>query len=264
MVTELERGGKLTPALRIIPNLPDPSTRELVSALSVIKMDDLKTGIDSVAQKDVRDNAVEFSAELARTLPPVSGSGAQLLGSYQEMIERIAYERLRTGQDTNGADAAESAYRALLGHYEFDGTLRVPAGVNPGLVRRGLDIRLSDAVLPAMTVADVPMDITGGYNGPESLAAWRDLVENNAVWYTAADDRSAQLWVRGMNGALYRVTQGGQQVAFSFDDLTAASPPRVAPERTGEARRGGLRNPAIIERMRQETGAIERSIEGAQ
>jgi hypothetical protein len=262
VMTELERDGKLTPAMRIIPNLPDPSTREIVSALSVVKMDDLKTGIDGTMQRDVREGAVEYASELARSLPPVSGSGAQLLSSYQDMIERVAYERLRTGADTNGADAAEAAYRMLLGHYQFDETLRMPANVSPRQIRGALEHRIERQVLPGFTAADVPVDMLGVYREGEALEQWRNLVENNAVWYTAPDDQTAQLWVRGQNGVLYRVTSGGRQVSYSFDDLSTVTPAERMMPRTGSERRGGLRNPAIIERMRRDTEAIERSIEG--
>jgi hypothetical protein len=261
VMNELMRAGKLSPALMIIPNLPNAAARETVSALAAMKMDELKTGIDSTSQRDVREGAVEYAAELARSLPPVSGSGAALLSSYQDMIERIAYERLRTGVDKSGSAASEGAFRMLLGHYQFDGTLRLPAGESPGQIRGALQHRLDRTLLPALTEADVPGDLTGAYRPDEALAQWRDLVGTNAVWYTAQDDRSAQLWARGQNGVLYRVTQGGRQVTYTFDELRAVTPQVLMQERTGADRRGGLRNPAIIERMRAETEAIRRQVE---
>lgn len=264
VMNELMQAGKLSPALMIIPNLPNAATREIVSALSAMKMDDLKVGIDGTMQRDVRAAAIDFAAELARTLPPVSGSGAALLSSYQDMIERIAYERLRTGADRSGSAAAQSAARMLLGHYQFDGTLRLPAEVSPRAIRSALSHRMSRDVLPGFTAADVPMDLTGAYRPEEALTQWRDLVQRNAVWYTAQDDQSAQLWVRGHNGVLYRVLRDGQQVSFTFDNLSAVTPAVLSAPRTGADRRGGLRNPAIIERMRRETEAIERSIEGTE
>lgn len=264
VMNELMAEGKLSPALMIIPNLPNAATREIVSALSAMKMDDLKVGIEGTMQRDVREGAVDFAAELARTLPPVSTSGAALLSSYQDMIERIAYERLRTGADRSGSAAAQSAARMLLGHYQFDGTLRLPAEVSPRAIRSALSHRMSRDVLPGFTAADVPMDLTGAYRPEEALTQWRDLVQRNAVWYTAQDDQSAQLWVRGHNGVLYRVLRDGQQVSFTFDNLSAVTPAVLSAPRTGDDRRGGLRNPAIIERMRRETEAIERSIEGTE
>jgi hypothetical protein len=227
VMTELMAAGKLSPALMIIPNLPNAGAREIVSALSAMKMDDLKVGIDGSMQRDVREGAVDYAAELARTLPPVSGSGAALLGSYQDMIERIAYERLRTGQDRSGSAAAESAYKLLLGHYQFDGTLRVPANVNARQMRSALRHRLDRDVVPGFGGGDVPADLTTAYRPEEALEQWRNLVANNAVWYTTPDDQSAQLWVQGSNGVLYRVTQGGQQVTYTFDNLSAVTPQQL-------------------------------------
>ena len=240
VMSELERAGKLTPALRIIPNLPNAAAREMVSALSVVKMDDLKTGIDPKLQREAKEQAVLSASELARTLPPVSGSGAALLSSYQDMIERIAYERLRTGQDSDGTAAAENAAKLLLGHYQFDGQLRMPATVNARRIRSTLSSRIDSAVLPSLTATDVPMDLTRAYKPDEALAQWRDLVATNAVWYTSPDDQSLQLWVRGQNGVLYRVKQSGQQVSFSFDDLTTVQPvpARPRPDAAGRIQQG--------------------------
>ena len=240
VMSELERAGKLTPALRIIPNLPNAAAREMVSALSVVKMDDLKTGIDPKLQREAKEQAVLSASGLARTLPPVSGSGAALLSSYQDMIERIAYERLRTGQDSDGTAAAENAAKLLWGHYQFDGQLRMPATVNARRIRSTLSSRIDSAVLPSLTATDVPMDLTRAYKPDEALAQWRDLVATNAVWYTSPDDQSLQLWVRGQNGVLYRVKQSGQQVSFSFDDLTTVQPvpARPRPDAAGRIQQG--------------------------
>jgi hypothetical protein len=219
VMAELEQAGKLTPALRIIPNLPSFAAREMVSRLSTIKMDDLKTGVATDVQKDVRVSSVDYALELSQTLPPVSNSGAVLLSSYQDMIERIAYERFKTGADRSGSAAAKSAFKILLGHYQFDGTLRLPASVNARQIKSGLSRGLDRDVLPSLSAADVPDDATGAYNDAEKLSQWRDLVRSNAVWYTNSDDDAVQLWVRGDNNILYRVQHGGKQVELTFDKL---------------------------------------------
>ena len=257
VMNELMQAGRLPPALMIIPNLPNAASREIVSRLSVMKMDDLKAGVDPKAQSDARAAAVEGASSLARTLPPVSGSGAALLGSYQEMIERIAYERLRTGQDSNGAAAAESATKILLGHYQFEDQLRLPSNVNPRQIRNALSNRLERAVVPGLSVADVPADLTGAYLPEEALIQWRDLVARNGVWYTAPDDASAQLWVRGDNGVLYRVNSGGRQVTATFDELTAITPQQMQePHNRGRAAQRRFR-----EQLARETEAIRRQVE---
>jgi hypothetical protein len=220
-------------------------------------MDDLKTGIDSTSQRDVREGAVEYAANLARSLPPVSGSGAALLGSYQDMIERIAYERLRTGMDKSGAAAAESAYKVLLGHYQFDGTMRLPANANASQIKSALNFRMDKEIVPSLTSSDVPIDLTRAYKPDEALAQWRDLVANNAVWYTSPDDQSLQLWARGQNGVLYRVQQGGKQITLAFDNLTAVTPAQLRePHNRGRA---GQRR--VREQMARETDRIRQQVE---
>ena len=256
-MNELMVAGKLPPALMIIPNLPNAAARETVSRLSVIKMDDLKVGVDPTLQHDVKAGAVEAAGTLARTLPPTSSTGVALLNSYQDMIERIAYERLRTGQDSNGTAAAENAAKMLLGHYQFEGQLRLPATANPRQINRALSHRLERTVVPGLTAADVPTDLTRAYRPDEALAQWRDIVATNGVWYTAQDDASAQLWVRGQNGVLYRVKQGGQQVTATFDELSAVTPRQLMePHNRGQAAQRRFR-----EQLARETDEIRRRVE---
>lgn len=257
VMNELMRSEKLPAAMMIIPNLPNAGAREIVSRLSVMKMDDLKTGIDSSLQRDVREGAVSYASELARTLPPVSNSGAALLGSYQDMIERIAYERLRTGQDKSGSAAAESAFKMLLGHYQFDDQLRLPANASVGQTRSALSFRMDKDVVPGLTSADVPADLSRAYKPEEALVQWRDLVATNGVWYTAPDDNSVQLWVRGTNGVLYRVTRGGQQVSYTFDNLSAVTPAQLSePHNRGRAAQRRFR-----EQLNRETQELRQRVE---
>jgi len=233
VMNELMKAEKLTPALMIIPNLPSASARETVSALAPIKMDDLKTGINLDDQKRVREQAVEHAATLARTFPPISGSGYVLLNAYQDMIEKIAYERLRTGQDKNGAVAAESAYKMLLGHFDFEDTMRLPKGIDGSAVRKRLDRELAKAVPDSLTQADVPENLVRAYKPEESLALWRDTVQSKAVWYTNKENTGVELWARGANGELYRVKRGGQQVGYSFTDLSKPEPETARGSYTG-------------------------------
>jgi hypothetical protein len=257
VMNELMVAGKLPPALMIIPNLPNAAARETVSRLSVIKMDDLKVGVDPTLQRDAKAGAVEAAGLLARTLPPTSSTGVALLNSYQDMIERIAYERLRTGQDSNGTAAAENAAKMLLGHYQFDGQLRLPATANPRQINGALSHRLERTVVPGLTAADVPPDLTRAYRPDEALAQWRDLVATNGVWYTGQDDASVQLWVRGQNGALYRVKQGGQQVTATFDELAAVTLKQLMePHNRGQAAQRRFR-----EQLARETEEIRRRVE---
>jgi hypothetical protein len=254
---ELERAGKLTPALRIIPNLPSAATRETVAALSFMKMDDLKVGVDSTAQRDVREGAESYASELARTLPPVSGSGAGLLSSYQDMIERIAYERLQRGHDKSGAAAAESAFKMLLGHYQFDDQLRLPANLNARQIRGALAFSLDKTVVPSLTSVDVPEDLKGARTPEEALAEWRDLVATNAVWYTNPDDNKAQLWARGNQNVLYRVNKNGKQIELPFDDLAAVTPAQLSePHNRGRAAQRRFR-----EQLSRETDRIRQQVE---
>jgi hypothetical protein len=221
VMKELMQAGKLPPALMIIPNLDSYASRELVSALSVIKMEDLKTGLDGDQQRQAREGAVAGVAELALSIPQITGSSAALLSSYQDMIERIALRRMQQVMDTNGVDAAENATKTLLGKYQFVDGMRLPAGVNAGQIQNAGVDRVQRVVLPALTADDVPGYNPGVYRAEDALLQWRNLISKNAVWRTAADDKTLQLWARGEDEVLYQVKQGGKPVQFTFDDLTA-------------------------------------------
>jgi hypothetical protein len=261
VMNELMQAEKLSPALMIIPNLPDPAAREMVSALSTIKIEDLKVGLDPNEVRRIKEGAVEGASTLATSMPPIPGNGYVTLNSYQDMIERIAYERLRTGQDKSGTAAAESAARILLGHYQFEDGLRMPANVDASAIQRGLRVKRVRDVPQSMAISDVPTDLTGIYDDEAALLQWQEIVRSRGRWITSQDDQRAELWATGDDGQLFRVTQGGQQVSFGWDDIGREAVQAVQP-RTGADRRGGLRNPAIIERMRRDTEALERSIEG--
>ena len=235
VMDELVRSDKnIPPAFMIIPSLTDPAAREHVSALSVVDKNELKGTIETQDVRAIGDAARKYAADLARTMPPVSASGIRLVASYQDMIERIAFERMRTGQSTNASSAAEAGYTLLLNNFELDGNIRVPTGTDIRAVRKNADVRLSTEVTENLQQSDVPPDISRAYTPAEALEQWRGIVRSNNVWYSNSDNTGLDLWARGDDGVLYRVKQNGVQVSYSFDEL------KREPEIVKRARAGNI------------------------
>lgn len=263
VMDELVRSDKnIPPAFMIIPSLTDPAAREHVSALSVVDKNELKGTIETQDVRAIGDAARKYAADLARTMPPVGASGIRLVASYQDMIERIAFERMRTGKATNANDAAKAGYALLLGNFELDGNIRVPTGTDMRAVRKNADVRLSTEVTKNLQVSDVPADITRAYQPAEALEQWRGTVQSNGVWYANSDNTGLDLWVRGQNGVLYRVKQNGVQVSYSFDELKR-EPEIVKRARTGNIQPDDLElaratgDMRLYERMRVEQRAAQ-------
>jgi len=263
VMDELVRSDKnIPPAFMIIPSLTDPAARELVSALSVVDKNELKGTIETQDVRAIGDAARKYAADLARTMPPVGASGIRLVASYQDMIERIAFERMRTGQSTNASSAAEAGYALLLGNFELDGNIRVPTGTDMRAVRKNADVRLSTEVTENLQQSDVPPDISRAYTPAEALEQWRGIVRSNNVWYSNSDNTGLDLWARGDDGVLYRVKQNGVQISYSFDELKRepeivrrARAGNIQPNDLDKARATG--DMRLYERMRVEQRAAQ-------
>ncbi|MFN8913017.1 MAG: hypothetical protein ACK5Y1_01895, partial [Betaproteobacteria bacterium] len=210
----------------------------------------------------IGDAARKYAADLARTMPPVGASGIRLVASYQDMIERIAFERMRTGKSTNANDAAKDGYTLLLGNFELDGNIRVPTGTDMRAVRKNADVRLSTEVTENLQQSDVPPDISRAYTNAEALEQWRGIVRSNGVWYSNSDNTGLDLWARGDNGVLYRVKRDDVQVSYSFDELKRepeivrrARAGNIQPNDLDKARATG--DMRLYERMRVEQRAAQ-------
>jgi len=223
VMRELMKDSKLPPAMMIIPDLPSADARETVSRLSAMKRSDLDAGVDASMIKDIKAKVTDHIAEFRLSAGPIGKVGAEQMSAYQETMERIAIDFAARGVHKNGGAAADAARQMLIGKYQFDGTLRMPAGVNSGAVTGGLSKTLQTTVLPALTEADVPADTTGARTGTEALIEWRNSVASRHFWLANNDTTAAQLWVKGKNGEFFRVMQGGQQVEVPFESATDMS-----------------------------------------
>jgi hypothetical protein len=220
VMSELMQKGKLSPALMVIPDLDSSDSREIVSRLSAMKRSDMEAGVDSKIVKDIKTTVTEHVKLLQLSAGPMSVGMSQQLGAYQEIMERIAIDRVGRGVDKNGSAAADAANKMLLGKYQFKDTLRMPANVDSGDVMTGLNTVVKQGLLPELTIADVPRDLTGARTPEEALIEWRSTVGSRYMWIANGDTTKAMLWVQGKNGEFYKVNKGGEQYGITFEQAT--------------------------------------------
>lgn len=220
VMDELLAAGKLSNAMIVIADLPDPSSRELVARLANIDMANLKAGMSSIDLKDITTETTAVVQELRATAGPITDQSAKTLAAYQDIIERSAIEFLASGQANNASTAVEMAAQRLLGHYQFDGTLRMPANMDGDYIQDGLE-RSLQGVYDSLTIADVPSDLTMAYTPEEALDLWKSTIDNSHFWLADNDTKGAFLWVRGDNGVAYKVLRGGKEVYMRYDQVIA-------------------------------------------
>lgn len=204
---------KIAGELLIIPNLPSPAARELVSRLARVKEADLVQGLSSDAQKTVKDETVAVLGEFSKTIPFMTEQAAGTVNAYETTMRKLAYQFVQTGMDPS--KAADQAREMLLGHYTFEDTARIPRGVDASKVLRGGKFMLSNDLVGI----DVPPDVVGGRTPEQAALMWRETVQARPQWYTSQDDGGLQLFAVGANGVRYRVTRGGKPVAYDWADL---------------------------------------------
>lgn len=220
VMSELMKKGKLSPALMVIPDLDSSDSREIVSRLSAMKRNDLEAGVDSKIVKDIKATVTEHVKLLQVSAGPMSVGMSQQLGAYQEIMERIAIDRVGRGVDKSGSAAADAANKMLLGKYQFKDTLRMPANVDSGDVMTGLNTVVKQSVIPDLKIADVPRDLTGARTPEEALIEWRSTVGSRYMWIANGDTTKAMLWVQGKNGEFYKVIKDGEQYGITYEDAT--------------------------------------------
>lgn len=213
VLDQLVRENKVSGELLIIPNLPSPAARELVSRMARIKESDLTAGIDTSGQKEVKDAITDRLEGFAKAVPAMTAQAASVTNTYETTMRKIAYQMVQGGAKPK--DAAEQAYNLVLGHYEFDGTTRFPKTVDVSSAKRGAE----HALQADLGGIDVPFDLTGSRKPEEARAEWERTVRARPQWYTRDDDGGLELWAMGNNGVRYRVTRGGQQVSYSWTEL---------------------------------------------
>jgi hypothetical protein len=218
VMDELLTAGKLSNAMVVIADLDSPGARESVARIANIKRSDLEAGIDSSDIKDIKLNTTAVVQELRASAGPVTGETASVLAAYQDIIERQALEFLGTGAASSASDAVERATKLYLGHYQFDGTLRMPANMDNDYITNGLEDTLPN-LYDSLTIVDVPNDLTMAYNANEALDRWKSDIENNHFWIADNKTEGAFLWVRAEDGTAYKVLQGGDQVYQRYSDV---------------------------------------------
>ena len=220
---ELVKDKKISGELLLIPNLPSQTAREAVSRLSRVKESDLTAGLDLDAQKVVKEAVLTKLEEYAKAVPMMTEAAVGTVNSYETSMRKLAFSFVAGGMKP--ADAAEQAHSMLLGHYQFDGTMRVPTSVSLRETKRGAAFMLSND----LTGIDVPRDLVGARKPDELAAEWQKTVQSRPMWFTSDDDSGLALYAQGSDGVRYRVTRGGKPVTYSWPDLAG----RVA---TGKGR----------------------------
>jgi lysozyme family protein len=221
VMNELMQKGKLSPALMIIPDLESSDSREIVSRLSAMKRSDLDAGVAPTIIKDIKEQVTTHIKVLQLSAGPMSVGMSQQLGAYQDIMERIAIDRVGRGVDKSGSAAADAANKILLGKYQFRDTLRMPENVDSGDVTTGLNIALKQSVLAELTINDVPLDKTRSRKPDEALAEWKSDIQSRYMWIANNETTKAMLWVRGKNGEFYKVNKDGEQYGITYEDATA-------------------------------------------
>ena len=211
---ELVKAGKISGELLLIPNLPSQSAREAVSRLARVKESDLVQGLDAAGQKDAKEAVASKLGEFVSTIAIPNEQASGTVNAYEVSMRKLAYQFMQSGQD--GTTAVDSAHKMLLGHYQFDGTMRVPASVNLSQVQRGADYMLKND----LKGIDVPRDLAGGRSTADADAEWRKTVQARPLWFASDDDGGLTLFAKGENGVRHRVTRGGKPITYSWTDLS--------------------------------------------
>jgi hypothetical protein len=211
--SELVKDGKIGGELLLIPNLPNQAAREAVSRLARVKESDLTQGLDAKAMKDAKDAVIAKMGEFVGAVAIPNEQAAGTVNAYETSLRKLAYQFMQGGQD--GTTAANNAHKMLLGHYVFDGTMRVPKSIDLSLVKRGASMAL-DADLSGI---DAPRDLVGARTPAEVATEWKSTVQSRPLWFSNDNDSGITLFAQGSDGVRYRVTRGGQPVSYTWDQL---------------------------------------------
>lgn len=215
---ELVREKKISGELLLIPNLPTQSARENVSRVARVKESDLKEQLTPDQVKGVDEGVKAVMESFVRQVPVMNDRAVQTANAYSSIMRKLAMERVMQGQSPS--EAAETAGAMLLGHYQFEGTTRIPRGVDPRQARRGMTAAL-ETWTPA--AADVPADFVGARTPEQAAEYFAQIVRARPLWHTTDDDSGVELWVQRDNGTKTRVTQGGKPVRLTWDQVTATA-----------------------------------------
>lgn len=210
---ELVKEKKISGELLLIPNLPTQTAREAVSRLARVKESDLTAGIDAQAQKDVKDGVNAKLEEFARAVPMMNEQVVGTINSYETSLRKIAYSFVANGMSVT--DAVKQANTMLLGHYQFEGFMRVPAHINMREIKRGAQFMLEND----LGTIDTERDNSSTRDAKGQAAEWQDRVKAHAQWFPTDDDSGLTLFALGKDNVRYRVKRDGKPVIYSWEDL---------------------------------------------
>lgn len=210
---ELVKAGKISGELLIIPSLPSQASREAVSRLARVKEADLTVGIDPFVQKAVKEAVTAEVVNYAQAIPFMTKGSAEVANTYDTSMRKLAYSFVAGGMSASAAVA--QANKMLLGHYQFDGTMRVPQSVDLSQVKRGAEFMLQNDLDGIDPLPDPSMS-----RNPDALAReTKSRVQSNAMWFTTDKNEGLTLFAKGDDGVRYRVTRGGKPVVYEWADL---------------------------------------------
>lgn len=212
--SELAKEGKISGELLVIPNLPSQAAREAVSRLARVKESDLTAAVAPDQVKAVKDAVTGVMEEYARTVPVINTQSIGSINSYETLMRKFALEQVKDGASVS--DARKRATSLLFGHYEFQGTVRVPKGVDYSASKRAMNLLLRD-----LQSVDVLPDEMGARKPDEARKYYTDIVKSRPLWHTTDDDKGVQLFVVRDNGTKAPVTVGGQPVRKTWIELQA-------------------------------------------
>lgn len=251
---QLVKEGKIAGELLIIPNLPSQAAREAVSRLARVKEADLVQGLDAQGQKAAKEAVTATLTELAGTVALPTDASARTINAYETTLRKMTYQAMQGG--ASAGEAAERARAMLLGQYEFKGTIRFPKTVNQSQAMAGA----ARVLAKELGDIDLPRDLTGARKPDEVRAEWADTVRARPQWFTRQDDGGLELWAVGNNGVRYRVTRGGQGVAYTWEQLAAQTTTAAVEARSaGSGARERART--FREQARERIEATRRQVE---
>ena len=238
---EMVEHGKLNPDYQMLAAMDGPGQAggrvdmqrmlSLTAAKGGVKA--LETGAGEDAVKDIKQNIDGQLAEFQATTRYNTG-GADLYDHVHDAVQHLASYYAMQGQGSGAA--LSSATQAVLGRYDFDGSMRVPKG------------QMADAKAATSAALDAlrPEDLgpVGGnplLSGGERADIVLNAAKANPLWVPNKDDSGLVLMSRLRNGAQPITVRraDGSPVEVRFDAMRYSGPTPAPAPQTGQAAPGG-------------------------
>ncbi|MEE9366724.1 MAG: hypothetical protein V3W44_08565 [Dehalococcoidales bacterium] len=186
-----------------------PITRSKLADTEGMTENQLAEGMSDTDRTDLaKDFDDGFDDKFGQTINP---RRFDIKNNLRSIGRRITLFNAQTGVE----DPAETALTELFeSQYEFNGTLRVPRGIEMGTVQ-GHGNRVVEAL------EGVPLE-----TGVESADAFQDRIEDDGNWYINNDETGAILFLDGVAVT----TAEGVQIEFLFAEAAGPAPIGFSPE----------------------------------